>query len=37
MDGNDLAEKLKELRIGIEIERVEKVNVKRIGFCRFKL
>ncbi len=32
MDGNDLAEKLKELRLGIEIELVEKVNLKRDWF-----
>lgn len=28
MDGNDLAEKLKELKLGIEIELVEKVKIK---------
>lgn len=32
MDGNDLAEKLKELRLGIEIELVEKVNIKKDWF-----
>jgi restriction system protein len=32
MDGNDLAEKLKELRLGIEIELVEKVNLKKDWF-----
>lgn len=32
MDGNDLAEKLKELQLGIEIEVVEKVNVKKDWF-----
>ncbi len=32
MDGNDLAEKLKELKLGIEIELVEKVNVKSEWF-----
>lgn len=32
MDGNDLAEKLKELRIGIDIELVEKVTVKKDWF-----
>ncbi len=28
MDGNDLAEKLKELKLGIDIEFIEKVNIK---------
>lgn len=28
MNGNDLAEKLKELKLGIEIELVEKVKIK---------
>lgn len=28
MDGNDLAEKLKELKLGIEVEQVEKVDIK---------
>jgi len=32
MDGNDLAEKLKELRLGIDIELVEKVNIKKEWF-----
>jgi len=32
MDGNDLAEKLKELQLGIEIELVEKVNIKKEWF-----
>lgn len=32
MDGNDLAEKLKELRLGIDIELVEKVNLKKEWF-----
>lgn len=32
MDGNDLAEKLKELRLGIDIELVEKVNIKKDWF-----
>jgi restriction system protein len=32
MDGNDLAEKLKELRLGIDIEVVEKVNIKKEWF-----
>ena len=32
MDGNDLAEKLKELGLGVEIELVEKVNIKRDWF-----
>jgi restriction system protein len=32
MDGNDLAEKLKELKLGIDIEFVEKVNIKRDWF-----
>jgi restriction system protein len=32
MDGNDLAEKLKELKLGIEIELVEKVNIRKDWF-----
>lgn len=32
MDGNDLAEKLKELKMGIDIEFVEKVNIKKEWF-----
>lgn len=32
MDGNDLAEKLKELKLGIDIELVEKVNIKTEWF-----
>ena len=32
MDGNDLAEKLKELRLGVNIELVEKVNIKKDWF-----
>jgi restriction system protein len=32
IDGNDLAEKLKELKLGIEIELVEKVNIKKEWF-----
>ena len=32
IDGNDLAEKLKELRLGIEIELVEKVKIKSEWF-----
>jgi restriction system protein len=32
MDGNDLAEKLKELKLGVDIELVEKVNIKRDWF-----
>ena len=32
MDGNDLAEKLKELRLGIEVELVEKINIKNEWF-----
>lgn len=32
MDGNDLAEKLKELGLGVEIELVEKVNIKKDWF-----
>jgi restriction system protein len=32
MDGNELAEKLKELRLGIEVELVEKVNIKNDWF-----
>lgn len=32
MDGNDLAEKLKDLRLGIEVELVERVNIKTEWF-----
>ncbi|HUQ97196.1 MAG TPA: restriction endonuclease [Chitinophagaceae bacterium] len=32
MDGNDLAEKLKELRLGMDIELVEKVCIKKDWF-----
>ena len=32
MDGNDLAEKLKELKLGVDIELVEKVIVKKDWF-----
>ena len=32
MDGNDLAEKLKELKLGIDIELIEKVNIKNEWF-----
>lgn len=32
MDGNDLAEKLKELKLGIDIELVEKVSIKKDWF-----
>jgi restriction system protein len=32
MDGNDLAEKLKELRLGVDIELVEKINIKKDWF-----
>jgi restriction system protein len=32
MDGNDLAEKLKELRMGVEVELVEKVVIKKDWF-----
>jgi restriction system protein len=32
MDGSDLAEKLKELRLGIEIELVERVSIKKDWF-----
>jgi len=32
MDGNDLAEKLKELKLGIGIELIEKVNIKKDWF-----
>ena len=35
MDGNDLAEKLKELRLGIEVELVEKVNIRTEWFKTF--
>lgn len=32
IDGNDLAEKLKELKLGVEIEFIEKVNIKKDWF-----
>lgn len=32
IDGNDLAEKLKELRLGVKVELVEKVNIKKEWF-----
>ena len=35
MDGNDLAEKLKELRLGIDVELVEKVNIRTEWFKNF--
>ncbi|WP_026461937.1 restriction endonuclease [Adhaeribacter aquaticus] len=35
MDGNDLAEKLKELRLGIDIELVEKIKIKSDWFKTF--
>ncbi|PWK26640.1 restriction system protein [Arcicella aurantiaca] len=35
VDGNDLAEKLKELRLGIDVELVEKVNIRTEWFKTF--
>ncbi|CAN5122920.1 restriction endonuclease [soil metagenome] len=35
MDGNDLAEKLKELKIGVDVELVEKVVIKEDWFKNF--
>jgi restriction system protein len=35
MDGNDLAEKLKELKIGVDVELVEKVLIKEDWFKNF--
>ena len=32
MDGNDLAEKLKELRLGVDIELIEKISIKKDWF-----
>ena len=32
MDGNELAEKLKEMKLGVDIELVEKVNIKNEWF-----
>ncbi|MEO6758551.1 MAG: restriction endonuclease, partial [Saprospiraceae bacterium] len=32
IDGNDLAEKLKELGLGVEVEMVEKVHIKKEWF-----
>lgn len=32
MDGNDLAEKIKELKLGVDIELVEKVTIKKEWF-----
>lgn len=35
IDGNDFVEKLKELRLGVDIELVEKVNIKKDWFKNF--
>ncbi|WP_299705255.1 Mrr restriction system protein [uncultured Pontibacter sp.] len=35
IDGNEFAEKLKELGLGVEIELVEKVNIKKEWFADF--
>ena len=35
MDGNDLAEKLKELKLGVDVELVEKVIIKKDWFKAF--
>ena len=35
MDGNELAEKLKELRIGVVVENIEKVNIQNDWFKNF--
>ena len=35
IDGNDFAEKLKELKLGIEVELVEKVHIKNDWFENF--
>lgn len=35
IDGNEFAEKLKELGLGVEIELVEKVNIKKEWFANF--
>jgi restriction system protein len=35
MDGNEFAERLKELRLGIDVELVEKVNIKKDWFETF--
>ncbi|WP_310442296.1 restriction endonuclease [Sulfurimonas sp.] len=35
IDGNDFAEKLKDLKLGIDIELVEKVNIKKEWFENF--
>lgn len=32
IDGNELAEKLKELKIGIKVEMVEKINIESEWF-----
>lgn len=35
IDGNEFAEKLKELKLGVEIELIEKVKVKKEWFVNF--
>jgi restriction system protein len=35
IDGNEFAEKLKELKLGVEIELVEKVKIKKDWFANF--
>lgn len=35
IDGNEFAEKLKELRLGVEVELVEKVKIKKEWFANF--
>ena len=35
IDGNDFAEKLKDLKLGIDVELVEKVNIKKDWFENF--
>lgn len=35
IDGNEFAEKLKELGLGVEVELVEKINVKKEWFASF--
>lgn len=35
IDGNEFAEKLKELRLGVDIEIIEKVNIRKSWFENF--
>lgn len=35
IDGNEFAEKLKELRLGVDVEMIEKVKIKKDWFVSF--